>query len=119
MTVVMLMRALFMRAWEARRDAYDACIAAHYVARHREDPRDTLHWNQLALDHADQVGDERVRDFYPSLYLNLGHAHELFGALDEARRYYALAEEAAERLSDNRYGRVVSGALASARERLG
>lgn len=112
-------RALFMRAWAARRDAYDACIAAHYVARHQEDPHDTLHWNQQALDHAEQVSDERERDFYPSLYLNLGHAHELVGALDEARRYYTLAEETAEQLSDDRYGRIVHGALASAQERLG
>jgi tetratricopeptide (TPR) repeat protein len=111
--------ALFLSAWEARRDDYDACIAAHYVARHQEQPDDTLHWNQVALDHAERVGDERVCDFYPSLYLNLGRAHELVGALDEARRYYTLAAVAAEQLSDDRYGRVVHGALASAQERLG
>ena len=111
--------ALFMRAWAARRDDYDACIAGHYVARHQEQPNDILHWNRVALDHADKVAAERVRDFYPSLYLNLGRAHELVGATDEARRYYALAEKAAQQLSDDRYGRVVHGALASARERLG
>ncbi len=63
--------ALFMRAWAARRDDYDACIAGHYVARHQEQPNDILHWNRVALDHADKVAAERVRDFYPSLYLNL------------------------------------------------
>ncbi len=112
-------RALFQRAWEARRNDYDACIAAHYVARHQQSPQDTLHWHQVALDHAEQVADDRVRDFYPSLYLNLGHAHELVDMPDEARRYYALAAAAAERLADNRYGRVVHGALGAARERLG
>ena len=112
-------RACFLRAWAARRDDYDACIAAHYVARHQETPRDILHWNQVALDHAARVGDGRVHGFYPSLYLNLGRAHELVGALADARRYYTLAETAAERLSADRYGRVVSGALAEARERLG
>jgi hypothetical protein len=112
-------RALFLCAWAARSDDYDACIAAHYVARHQEQPDDTLHWNQVALDHADKVADERVRDFYPSLYLNLGRAHELVGAMDEAKRFYTLAAEAAERLANDRYGRVVQGALASARDRLG
>ena len=114
-------RALFLRAWAARSgcDDYDACIAAHYVARHQETPRDILHWNQVALGHAARVGDERVQGFYPSLYLNLGRAHELVGALADARRYYSLAETAAERLSADRYGRVVSGALAAARARLG
>ncbi len=112
-------RSLFLGAWEARHDDYEACIAAHYVARHQDDPRDTLHWNQVALDHAGKVAGERVRDFYPSLYLNLGHSHELVGMLAEAKRYYTLAEETTERLSDDRYGRVVHGALASAKERLG
>ena len=27
-------RALFMQAWEQSQDDYEACIAAHYVARH-------------------------------------------------------------------------------------
>lgn len=111
--------ALFFRAWEARRDDHDACIAAHYVARHQEHPRDILHWNQTALDHANNAHDERVRGFYPSLYLNLGRSHELSGTPDEAKRYYALAEASAQKLPDDRYGRVVHGALAAARERLG
>jgi len=111
-------RVLFLRAWGARHDDYDACIAAHYVARHQSDPYDTLHWNRLALDHAEQVGDERVRDFYPSLYLNLGHAHELIGDADEARRYYALAGKVTENLPDDRYGGVVRGALASVMSRV-
>lgn len=111
-------RALFMRAWEARRGDYDACIAAHYVARHQEDPRDTLHWSRAALDYAARVGDERVRDFYPSLYLNLGDAHERIGASADARRFYALAEEAAQNLPPDRYGRVVHGALVSSKKRL-
>ena len=33
---------LFERAWAARRDDYDAAIAAHFVARHQASPEDTL-----------------------------------------------------------------------------
>ena len=38
-------RSLYQRAWEARRDDYDACVAAHYVARFQESPAEFLHWN--------------------------------------------------------------------------
>lgn len=86
-------RNLFMQAWEASKDDYDACVAAHYVARYQTSPQDTLHWNQEALARADAVGDDRVRSFYPSLYLNMGHSHEVLGNQAEARRYYELAAE--------------------------
>jgi hypothetical protein len=58
-------RDLFVRAWEARADDYDASVAAHFVARHQATPQETLRWNQEALARADAVGDERVRGFYP------------------------------------------------------
>jgi hypothetical protein len=45
------------------------------------------------LARAEAVGDERVWDFYPSLYVNLGRAHENLGNLAEARRYYQLAAD--------------------------
>ncbi len=85
--------ALYMQAWEAARDAYDACVAAHYVARCQEKPEEMLRWNQEALNRADAVGDDRIQSFYPSLYLNMGRAHELLGNQTEARRYYDLAAE--------------------------
>jgi hypothetical protein len=84
---------LYQQAWDARTDDYEACIAAHYVARFQETPEETLQWNQIALDHADASTDERVKEFYPSLYLNLGLAHELLGNQIEAQRYYNLAAD--------------------------
>lgn len=84
-------QALYQKAWAAARDAYEACIAAHYVARHQADPHDRLHWNQVALDQAQAVTDNRVEAFYPSLFLNMGQSHEALGNLAEAKRYYALA----------------------------
>ncbi len=85
--------ALYQQAWEAASDDYEACIAAHYVARYKTDPREKLVWNQVALDKADAVHDGRVEEFYPSLYLNMGQSFELLGSDDEARRYYDLAAE--------------------------
>jgi len=84
-------RLLYGQAWESRTDDYDACVAAHYVARFQDSPEEILRWNQLSLKHADAVGDERVREFYPSLYLNLGKSHEALDNQLEAQRYFNLA----------------------------
>ena len=58
-------RDLFQKAWETATDDYEACVAAHYLARHQPTPEDTLHWNRECLARADRVGDERVRGFLP------------------------------------------------------
>jgi tetratricopeptide (TPR) repeat protein len=84
-------RALYQQAWEASTDDYEACIAAHYMARHQEDPQDRFYWNKEALERAGAVTDSRVDFFYPSLYLNMGKSYELLGNQPEAQRYYALA----------------------------
>jgi hypothetical protein len=45
-------RAYYQQAWEAHTDDYEACIAAHYLARFQENPKESLRWNQIALKHA-------------------------------------------------------------------
>jgi hypothetical protein len=85
--------ALYGRAWEIAKDDYDACIAAHYLARCQETAAETLRWNQIALARADAVDDDRIRAFYPSLYLSLGRAYELMGDFNEAQRYYDLSAD--------------------------
>lgn len=86
-------RRLYQRAWDAHTDDYEACIAAHYVARFQESPEETLRWNQIALERANLVHDERVREFYPSLYLNMGKSHAALGYLAQAQKYFHLAAE--------------------------
>lgn len=85
--------ACYQMAWESAKDDYEACIAAHYMARVQKDAQDIFRWNQQALQRAERCGDERVKEFYPSLYLNMGKAYELLGKQAEARRYYTLAAE--------------------------
>lgn len=82
---------LYIQAWQAVSNDYEACIAAHYVARFQKNPAETLRWNLTALHHAEAAGDERVKDFYPSLYLSVGRSYELLGDEIEAQKYYALA----------------------------
>lgn len=84
-------RALYWQAWNTAQDDFEACIAAHYVARFQENPEDILFWNQEALNRANAVKHDLVKDFYPSLYLNMGYSHERMGNSSEAQRYYDLA----------------------------
>jgi tetratricopeptide (TPR) repeat protein len=100
-------RLLFLQAWEQRKDDFEACIAAHYVARHQETAKETLRWNQVSLDRADAVSDERVQGFYPSLYLNMGKAYEDLGNPREAKRYYELAAATMSNVPEGRYGSMV------------
>jgi tetratricopeptide (TPR) repeat protein len=84
-------RECYRKAWEAAGDDFEACVAAHYLARHQADPAEELHWNRIALEKVVACADARVQDFFPSLYLNMGRSHELLGNDTEAQRYYDLA----------------------------
>ena len=89
-------RALYRQAWAQAGDDFEACVAAHYMARRQEDAAVTLDWNLRALAHADAAmaaGDTRPADFYGSLYVNVGHAYELTGNPAEAQRFFSLAAE--------------------------
>lgn len=83
--------ALYQAAWDAASNDFEACVAAHYVARFQDDPQEKLRWNQIALDKANSVADDSVKSFYPSLYLNLGESYELLGNAAEAKHFYDLA----------------------------
>lgn len=111
--------ALYQRAWDSRADDFEACVAAHYIARLQSDPASALHWNQLSLQHAEGVGDDRVAEFYPSLYLNLGKAHEDFGNRSEARNFYQLASAKLSALPSGAYADIVKKGVAAALARLG
>ncbi len=114
--------ALFQQAWAACRDDFDACVAAHFLARHRPTPADALHWNTLALAHADSAtasGDgERLRGFYPSLYLNLGWSYEQLGDLVEAGRQYSLAATHLTELPSDPYSAVVRRGVMAGQQRV-
>ena len=98
---------LFTLAWSECSNAFERTIAAHYLAGHQKTPEETLRWNQEALSNADSVGDDRVQEFYPSLYLNLGKSHEDLGNIDDARRFYTLAAERVDCLPESPYGAIV------------
>ena len=111
-------RTTFDRAWTEARDDFEACIAAHFVARHEPDPVRSLAWNEEALKRARAVGQDRVSGFLPSLYLNLGYSHELLGALDRARSFYRKADDHLANLTPGPYAEIVRAGVQRGLERV-
>ncbi len=105
-------KALFEQAWQARTGDYEACVAAHYAARHQDDPDRVLWWNETALRHADAVGDETVAAFYPSLHVSIAMAHERL-----ARAAWERASERVSVLPDDAYGDQLREAIVAALRR--
>jgi tetratricopeptide (TPR) repeat protein len=109
---------LYREAWEARQDDYEACIVSHYLARVQRTPNEVLVWNQESLRYADTVNDERVAPFYPSLYLNMGKAHEDLGNREEAIKFFLRAEAKAASLPEGKYGDMVRRGVAEGLRRI-
>jgi hypothetical protein len=109
---------LFMNAWNQSQSPWEACIAAHYVARHQPTPQDGLGWNLKALELAQEVADGSTVGFFPSLLLNIAHSYEELGQLHEAGLQYDLAAKAAEELENDGYGRYVRMGIEAGRQRV-
>ena len=109
---------LYQDAWDARTSDYEACIAAHYMARLQTTPDDVLHWNSEALRFAESSNDPELSPFFPSLYLNLGKSHEDLKNLADAKKFYLLAEAATSVLPDGEYAATVIRGIRAGLERV-
>lgn len=115
-------RELYERALAGSNDDFEACVAAHYLARQQPNTDETFHWNKEALERADAAGaagDGRIEGFYPSLYLNMGKSHEDLGDADGARRCYETAAKKARNLPDGGYRNLVQRGACSGLGRIG
>ena len=112
-------RRLFQQAWDARRDDYEAAIAAHYLARHQATPADTFRWNELAVTHAERVTDGRVTGMFPSLYLNLANSQIALLRFEEARATIARAREQLATLPSDGYREFLSHGIDRLQARVG
>lgn len=102
---------LFAQSWTQSTNNFERCIAAHYVARHQPTAELVLHWNQEALNHARQVCDGGVDEFFASLYLNLGKSYEVLGNTDDARELYQLALGKLQEVPAGAYRAVVEDGI--------
>ena len=105
-------RMKFEQAWAARRDDYDAAIAAHYLARHQDTPAETLHWNTLAVTHYERIADERAQELGASLYLNLADSLAATGREEDARAAIARAAQHVVALPPDGYRHMIEQAIA-------
>ncbi len=112
-------RELFEKAWQLRRDDYDACIAAHFVARHQSTPEETLRWNEIAARHGEAAPADRAASFLASLYLNLGDAHRALGHHRQAAVAAARARAALVHVPEGGYRDFVTHGIDRLEERLG
>ena len=102
---------LFEQAWAARRDDFDASIAAHFVARHQPTPYAALEWNERALEHALALDGDRAAPLLPSLHLNVAESYRTTGRPDQAEAHARAGLRALEHLSgaDGYYQFVKAG----------
>jgi hypothetical protein len=111
-----MVRQLYLRAWDTATDDYEACMAAHYVARIQDDAEARFRWNAIALERARR--DVRAIPFLPSLHLNMGRSFEDLGRVVEARASYRSAMEALADIPADPYRATLDEAIARALRRV-
>lgn len=123
-------RAGFSEIWAQMgpdADPLHRCALAHHMADVRDDPREELVWDLVALEAAEAVTDERVAAagatgpvaaFFPSLHLNLGEDYRRLGDVAQARHHLDLGRRAASSLGDDGYGSMIKAGLKWLGERL-
>lgn len=99
---------LFERAWAIRSNDFEAAVAAHFLARHQSTDAATLHWNALAVQHAESDPDGRSGELLASLYLNLGDSHARLGQAGPARDAARRAAEHLDTLPSGGYREFVA-----------
>jgi rifampin ADP-ribosylating transferase len=109
---------LYLEAWERAISDFEKFTAAHYLARHQEEPHECLYWNEQALQFALRIDEETVREYLPSLYLNIGKSYETLHNFPKARQHYQLAAAFIQYLPNDGYGRMIRGGVEAALVRI-
>ncbi|MFG2358427.1 hypothetical protein [Streptomyces sp. NPDC048521] len=101
-------------------DPLHRCTLAHHLADLHEDPALALAWDIRALDAADALTEQRVREhhaglhiagFYPSLHLNLADDYRRLGSFDAATEHIDVARAHAPSLPQDAYGAMLRAAI--------
>jgi hypothetical protein len=109
----------FEQAWAARRDDFDAAVAAHFLARHQPTPEEALRWNAAAVRHAEAVTDGRAASLLASLYLNLGDSLANVGDIEASVQAVRRADEHLEALPPGGYREFVTFGIRRLAARIG
>lgn len=109
---------LFQQAWTEASTDFEKFTAAHYVARHQDSAEEKLKWDQKALELALGLNDEKVKNTFPSLYLNIAKGHEDLKEYELARKNYQMALSYVSLLPEDGYGRMISSGIMNGLKRL-
>ena len=121
------LEALWAEIGAEHGDPLHRMAIAHALADVQDNPREELTWDQLALQAAHDVSDQRVAQagmpgpaaaLYPSLHLNLAEDHRKLGDLEAARRHVTLGLQSAVHLQDDGYGHMIHAGLQRLADRL-
>ena len=110
--------AFFLQAWSARRDDFDASVAAHFMARHQPTPAARLHWNRLAVQYAEAVPGNRAYPLLASLYLNLADSLLTHGDITDASAAAGRGVTALQFLAPSGYREFVAHGLERVQDRI-
>jgi hypothetical protein len=102
---------LFLQAWNEATNDFEKFTSAHYVARHQKTVADKLKWDEMALNLALKINDDKMRVSYPSLYLNIAKCYEDLDELEKARKNYQLALSFSNSLPDDSYGKMIKSGI--------
>lgn len=108
----------FKQAWDMASTDFEKFTAAHYVARHQKSVEDKLKWDQCALSAAQKVEDEKIKEVFPSLYLNIAKCYEDLNDPVSALKNYEMANTFAHLLPDDGYGNMIKGGIANGIKRI-
>ncbi|WP_336516488.1 rRNA adenine methyltransferase [Pollutibacter soli] len=113
----LLARNLFQKAWDESENDFEKFVAAHYLARQQNSVEEKLKWDLVSLRFALKTGEEYVRQWLPSLYLNIGKGYEQLEDIGSAKRAYHSASSFQQFLPDDGYGRMIRSGITHAMER--
>ena len=109
---------LFQQAWNEASNDFEKFTSAHYVARHQENIKDKLKWDETALNLALKINDENVKGALPSLYLNIGKCYEELNDIQNAKINYELALSFCNLLPEDGYGNLIKGGIENGLDRI-
>lgn len=81
----------YLQAWNEAANDFEKFLAAYYLARHKRDAAESLHWAETALQLALHVDSVSAKSALPALYASIAKCYENLRDAEKAGENRALA----------------------------